>query len=86
MLLGAIGIFGHRGWGRLLGFLFGLLGTLAGIGAVVGANKGAFTTNGGTTVNLSQNMGPSVGFLVIFGFILLAMIVGGKHFRERLVE
>ena len=53
---------------------------------MVGANKGAFTTSGGTTVNLTQNMGPSIGWLAIFGFILLAMIVGGKHFRERLVE
>jgi hypothetical protein len=85
-LLGAVGIWAHRGWGRAIGVVLGLLGTLLGIGMVI-STLGP-TTIGDTTITGELNqqqggLGGSVIFLVSYLFVLLAMFVGRRHFRRR---
>jgi hypothetical protein len=80
-LLGAIGVWAHRGWGRAIGVVFGLLGTLLGIGMVlstmgdVGGVSGEFRSDSG--------LAGSVVFLVSYLFVFLAMYIGRRHFRRQ---
>ncbi len=87
--LAAVGIFGHRGWGRWLGVLLGLLGVLVGIAGVLSANQAAggqaFVING-TTFDTSDNMSPSIGFLVFYALIFFGLLLGGGQFRVKEVE
>jgi len=83
-VISAVGIFGHRTWGRWLGILVGLVGVLVGIGGVLSANA-APTVFEGRTIDLAQNMSPSIGFLVFFAIIVLGLIIGRGHFRLKQV-
>jgi hypothetical protein len=37
-------------------------------------------------VDARANMGPSIGFLAVYAFVLLSLLFGGKHFRRERVE
>ncbi len=84
-LLASIGIFGHRGWGRFLGLLLGLLGVLIGIAGVVSANNPPMSIDG-RTVDLKQNLSPSIGFLVFYAIIFLGLLIGRGQFRLKQVD
>jgi len=78
-VLAAIGIWAHKGWGRWLGIVWGVLGTLIGL-AALGGSRTTTTINGDTT---SSNLGGALFILVPYGFVLIAMIIGGGHFHRR---
>jgi hypothetical protein len=63
----------------------GLLGSLFGILAVIASTSGPTTLNDGTTLDAQANMVPSLVFLLIYAFVFLALIAGGKHFRRERV-
>jgi hypothetical protein len=73
-ILAAIGIWAHKGWGRWLGLIFGVLGTLLGLLAVATSRSG---------LSGSSNIGGALFVLVPYAFVLIAMIIGGAHFRRR---
>lgn len=75
-LLGAIGIFAHRAWGRAVGVVMSALGVLFGLLALVGALAVDTTTDdrGGLIVALV--------ILAAYGFSLLALAFGGHAFRH----
>ncbi|MEA2622759.1 MAG: hypothetical protein QOH61_1669 [Chloroflexota bacterium] len=77
-LLAAIGIWAHKGWGRWLGIIFGVIGTLIGLAALVGVRA-----TPGVTGSRGSDLGSSLLILVPYAFVLIAMIVGGAHFARR---
>jgi hypothetical protein len=79
-VLAAIGIWAHKGWGRALGIMWGVLGTLIGL-ASLGA-RSTTTINGTTT---SGAFGGALFILVPYGFVLIAMIIGGSQFHRKRV-
>ena len=88
-LIAAVGIFGHRGWGRWLGVLLGIVGVLAGMAAIIAANQAAsgdVITLNGSTIDTRDNMSPSIGFLVFYAIIFFGLLLGGGHFRVKEVE
>lgn len=64
-VLSGIFIWAHHSWARFVGLAFGLLGTLAGLG----------------TLGSRDGVGGGLVILVIYGFILVALIISGGHFR-----
>jgi hypothetical protein len=74
-IFASIGMFAHRGWGRAIGLIVGILGVaftgLSLVSAVGAAGDGA---------------GASLGFLLVFvagyGLTVLALVTGGAHFRR----
>ncbi|CAN5856478.1 hypothetical protein BH23CHL8_BH23CHL8_19150 [soil metagenome] len=84
-ILGAFGIWIHRGWGRAIGIFMGLLGTVAGVGLVISSID---LTIGDITI--AGQLGDSetafafaVFVLITYLFVLLGMIIGRRHFRRR---
>jgi protein-S-isoprenylcysteine O-methyltransferase Ste14 len=77
-LLAAIGIWAHKGWGRWLGIIFGVLGTLFGLAALVGVRA-----TPGVSGSRSSDLGSALFILVPYAFVLIAMVIGGAHFRTR---
>jgi hypothetical protein len=85
-LVGAVGIWAHRRWGRAIGVVLGLLGTILGIGAVIstlGPTAVGDTTIIGDFSNQQGGLGGSAVWLVSYLVVLLAMFVGRRHFRRR---
>ena len=87
MLVTSVGIFGHRGWGRMLGLLLSFLGIVAGVAGVVAANATPSVT---TTLNdgrpvTADTMSGAIAFLVFYAIIFLGLLLGGKHFRLKQV-
>jgi hypothetical protein len=78
-VLAAIGIWAHKGWGRALGIIYGVLGTLVGLAAIGGA-RSVTTVNGTST---SGGIGVALFILVPYAFVLVAMIIGGGQFRRK---
>ncbi|MEP7360878.1 MAG: hypothetical protein ABI744_04790 [Chloroflexota bacterium] len=74
LLVGAV-ILAHRSWARWLGVLLALLGLVVSV-VVLGA---VLALVPGTSVQLVV----AVALLIGYGFILLALIAGGGHFRKR---
>ena len=87
-VIGAIGIFGHRKWGRAFGIILGLLGTLVGLGIITFAagfealDVGLDEAIKGEEASLGASILVTASYLLIF----LAMFVGRRHFRKRGVE
>jgi hypothetical protein len=87
-IIGAVGIFGHRRWGRAFGIVLGLLGTLAALGV--------FTISAGfeaMDVGLTQaiegeeaSVGASLFVLACYLTVFLGMVVGRRHFKKRGVQ
>ena len=87
-LIGAMGIFAHRGWGRAFGIVLGFLGVLVGLGI--------FTISAGfeaLDVGLEQAIEGVEGsvassLLVTFSYllVLLGMFVGRRQLKKQGVE
>jgi hypothetical protein len=82
--MSAIGIFRHRAWGRLLGIVLAALWCLLGVVALFGSFAARETIPAsGTTTDPSSGLASGAGLLVIYGFVLLALLFGGRHFAHR---
>jgi hypothetical protein len=81
-LLSGIFIFAHRGWARWIGVVLALLGTLLGVASLFGATSPRFATD----ADAQSTLATAIVVLVGYGFTLLALIFGGKHFERRRVQ
>ena len=82
-LLAGLLVLAHKTFGRVLGILYGLAGTLlGGLLTVALVQVGRQVTDAGTQVDLTGNLAVSVPFTMIYLFIFLALAAGGKHFRR----
>jgi len=80
-LLSALGVWLHKSWARILGILFGILGTLFGLAAVAGAAQNRNLS--GISSNASGNsMAGALVVLVSYALILVVLIIAGGHFRR----
>jgi len=80
-LLSALGVWLHKGWARILGILFGILGTLFGLAAVAGAAQNR-NISGISSSASGNSMVGSLIVLVSYAFILVILIIAGGHFRR----
>jgi hypothetical protein len=78
-LLSALGVWLHKSWGRILGILFAILGTLFGLAAVAGA---AQKNTGVSTTTTGNSMVVALVFLISYAFVLVVLIIAGGHFRK----
>jgi hypothetical protein len=83
-LASAIGILRHRSWARILGIVvsalllaLGIVGLLGGLGATASAPSPGFASDA------SSAIGTSLVPILAYGFTLLALIFGGRHFAVR---
>ena len=74
-VVAAVGMLVHRGWGRALGLVVGVVGALF-AGLAVLANVTAPSAEGG-------GIGFSFLLLAGYGLTVLALVAGGEHFRRR---
>jgi hypothetical protein len=73
-VIASIGMFIHRGWGRVLGLIVAVVGALfTGLGLVASLGA-ADQTAGGIGVSLVLFAG--------YAFTVLALVVGAEHFRR----
>jgi hypothetical protein len=80
-LRSALGVWLHKSWARILGILFGILGTLFGLAAVAGAAQNRNLS--GISSNASGNsMAGALVVLVSYALILVILIIAGGHFRR----
>ncbi len=87
-LIGAVGIFGHRRWGRAFGIVLGLLGVLAGLG-IITVSAGFEALDVGLNEAIKGEEGSlAASLLVLFSYLLvfLGMFVGRRHFKRKGVE
>jgi hypothetical protein len=84
-VIGAIGIFGHRNWGRAFGIILGLLGVLAGLGIITfAAGFEALDVGIDEAIKGEEaSLGASVVVVASYLLIFLAMFVGKRHFRKQ---
>lgn len=83
-VLTAIGIWRHRSWGRFLGIILSALWLALGILILIGSFGARETMPAnGTTGDISSSISSSLGLIVVYGFVLLALLLGGKHFERR---
>jgi len=82
-IVSAIGIWRHRSWARFLGLILAALWLALGLLILIGS-LGARETMplNGTTGDISDSIASSLGLIVIYGFALLALLLGGKHFER----
>ncbi len=74
-IVASIGMFLHRGWGRAIGLVVGVVGLIFGVLALLGSVSSSDATTGG--------IGFSLVFLAGYGLTVLALVTGGEHFRRR---
>ncbi|MGD8685115.1 MAG: hypothetical protein PVG27_14305, partial [Chloroflexota bacterium] len=87
-IIGAVGIFGHRRWGRAFGIVLGLLGVLAGLG-IITVSAGFEALDVGLDEAVKGEEGSLAASLLVLGsylLVLLGMFVGRRHFKKRGVE
>jgi hypothetical protein len=73
-IIASIGMFIHRGWGRALGLIVGVVGVAFMALALVGTLTASESSAGGTGFSLVLAVG--------YGFTVLALVTGGEHFRR----
>jgi len=78
-LLSALGVWLHKSWARIIGILFGILGTLFGLAAVAGA---AQNRTGVSSSASGNGMAGALVVLISYAFILVVLIIAGGHFRR----
>jgi hypothetical protein len=85
LAIGAVGIWAHRNWGRAIGVVIGLLGTVLGIAMLVSSIAfdipDLFKSSGDFVGD--QELGISLVVLFSFLLVFLAMFVGKRHFRKK---
>ncbi len=74
-IVASIGMFIHRGWGRALGLIVGVAGSVFGVLALLGSFSASDASAGG--------IGFSLVLLAGYGLTVLALVTGGEHFRRR---
>jgi hypothetical protein len=87
-LIAAVGIFGHRRWGRAFAIVIGLLGILGALG-VFTVSVGFEAMDVGLTDAITGEEGSvaaSVFVLACYGLVFLAMFVGRRHFTKKGVQ
>jgi hypothetical protein len=87
-LVGAVGIFGHRRWGRAFGLVIGLLGILAALGIfTISAGFEAMDVGLDEAIK-GEGSSLAASFFVLgcYGLIFLGMILGRRHFQKKGVE
>jgi len=87
-LIGAMGIFAHRRWGRAFGIVLGFLGVLVGLG-ILTVSAGFEALDVGLEQAVEGEEGSvAASLLVTFSYllVLLGMFVGQRHFRKQGVE
>ena len=86
LLIGGIGVFSHRSWGRAFGIVLGFLGVVWGIALVVFSTidvRVGDTEVLGDFVGNQSALAFAVVVLVSFLLVFLAMFVGRRHFRRK---
>jgi hypothetical protein len=78
MLLSAIGILAHKGWGRAIGIIFSVIGVLIGLGGLAGRSSAS-------TVSDGSGAPFGIAILVLFGLCLVFLIISGGHFHKHRV-
>ena len=82
-IVSAIGIWRHRSWGRFLGVILSALWVALGLLLLVGSFGARETMPvDGATGDISSSISSSLGLVVIYGFVVLALLLGGKHFER----
>lgn len=83
-LASAIGILRHRSWARILGIVIsalllalGIVGLLGSLGASATAPSPEFASDA------SGGIGSGLVGVVAYGFVLLALVLGGRHFERQ---
>ena len=74
-VLAGAAIFAHKGWARAIGILVSLLGLIVGVVSVsfsLALSPGA-----------SVPMVASIAVVLGYAFMLVALVAGGRHFRDR---
>ena len=87
-LIGAIGIFGHRRWGRAFGIVLGLLGILGALG-IFTISSGFEAMDVGLTEAIKgeeASVAASIFVLACYGLVFIAMFVGRRQFTKKGVE
>lgn len=79
-LISAVGIFGHKSWGRFLGIVVAILGVLLGLLFVSGSFSAPRTSGQGGGVIFS------IVTLAGYAIALIGLIIGGDHFKQRYVQ
>ncbi len=83
-LLAGIGILRHRSWARYLGIPISALWCALGVVTLFGSFAARETIPAsGTTTDPSSGIAPGLALLVIYGFVLIALLIGGRHFERR---
>ncbi len=87
-LIGAVGIFAHRRWGRAFGIVIGLLGILGALGIfTVSAGFEAMDVGLNEAIKGEEgSVAASIFVLGCYGLVFLGMFVGRRHFRKKGVE
>jgi hypothetical protein len=78
-LLSALGVWLHKSWARIIGILFGILGTLFGLAAVAGATQ---NRSGLSTSTTGNSMAGALAVLISYALVLVILIIAGGHFRR----
>jgi hypothetical protein len=87
-LIGSMGIFAHRSWGRAFGIVIGFLGILAGLG-IITVSAGFEAMDVGLDEAIKGEEESLAASLLVLGsylLVFLAMFVGRRHFRKKGVE
>ncbi len=87
-MIGAVGIWAHRRWGRAFGIVLGLLGVLTGVGIMFAA-VGFEAIDVGLDVAMKGEESSLAGGFFVFAtylLILVGMIVGRRQFKKKGVE
>jgi hypothetical protein len=87
-VIGAVGIWAHRRWGRAFGIVIGLIGVLAALG-IITVSAGFEAMNVGLDEAIKGEEGSLAASVLVLGsylLIFLAMYVGRRQFRRKGVE
>ena len=87
-LIAAVGIFGHRRWGRAFGIVLGILGVLGALGIFTfAAGFEAMDVGLNDAIQGEENsVAASLFVLACYGLVLVGMITGRRHFKKKGVE
>jgi hypothetical protein len=87
-LIAAVGVFGHRRWGRAFAIVISLLGILAALG-IFTISAGFEALDVGLESAMEGEEGSVAASLFVLGCYLLVfvgMVIGRRHFKRRGVE
>jgi hypothetical protein len=86
LLIGGVGVFSHRSWGRAFGIVLGFLGILWGLSLLTFSTVDLRLGDSAVTGDFVGDQGAlafAIIVLVSFALVFLAMFVGRRHFRRK---